>query len=291
MSISGGMAQIYELAFMIAARMRGMRLFLHHHSFAYLDKPTLLARMLIRVARENAVHVTQSPVMAERLRYCYGAVRVVPISNAVFFPHGQIDSITRDRPKVVGFLSNIAPEKGVFEFLELMASADRAGLLVCGKLAGPFQDAATERAVRAQLATLPRVQYVGPQYGAAKDAFYAGIDILVFPTRYENETEGIVNHEAMCRGIPVIAFGRGCIPEIVGPDCGLVIDPAAPFVPAALAQLERWVADPAAFQAASKAASARFANTLAENQVRWRVLLAEIVGSDGALPGAEDATS
>ncbi|MGB5147908.1 MAG: glycosyltransferase [Porticoccaceae bacterium] len=123
---------------------------------------------------------------------------------------------------------------------------------VHAKLAGPFQDADTEQAVRERLRALPQVEYVGPQYGAAKDAFYAGIDALVFPTRYENQTEGIVNHEALSRGIPVIAYGRGCIPEIIGADCGLVIDPAEPFVPAALAKLENWLADPAPRRRASR---------------------------------------
>ena len=37
------------------------------------------------------------------------------------------------------------------------------------------------------------------------------IDLLIFPTRYTNETEGIINHEAMSRGVPVIAYGRGAI--------------------------------------------------------------------------------
>ncbi|MFZ5652791.1 MAG: glycosyltransferase, partial [Pseudomonadota bacterium] len=152
-----------------------------------------------------------------------------------------------------------------------------------------FQDAATERAVRARLESLPQVEYVGPQYGAAKDAFYAGIDALVFPTRYENETEGIVNHEAMSRGIPVIAYGRGCIPEIVGADCGLVIDPAEPFVPAALAKLESWLADSAAFEAASRAAAARFVRTYEENQARWRALLADLTGTAAAPESAPAA--
>jgi len=86
-------------------------------------------------------------------------------------------------------------------------------------------------------------------------------------------------HEAMSRGIPVIAYGRGCIPEIIGADCGLVIDPADPFVPAALAKLESWLAEPAAFEAASQAAAARFARTYNENAARWRALLQDIVGA------------
>ncbi|MGK2925646.1 MAG: hypothetical protein ACSLE2_08485 [Lysobacterales bacterium] len=39
MSVSGGLRQVYELAFLLLARMRGMRLFLHDHSLEYLDRP------------------------------------------------------------------------------------------------------------------------------------------------------------------------------------------------------------------------------------------------------------
>lgn len=291
MSVSGGFGQLYEIAFLLLARLRGLRVFMHHHSFAYLDKPSELTRALIRAAGDEAIHITQSPGMGERLKGRYGVARTVAVSNAVFFSATEAAGTPREEPKTLGFLSNIAPEKGVFEFLDLMATANRVGLPVNGRLAGPFQDADIERAVRSRLQELPHVEYVGPQYGAAKNAFFDSIDALAFPTRYVNEAEPVTVHEVMSRAIPVIAYGRGCISEIVGTDCGLVIDPAMPFVPAALAQLERWLADPAAFQAASKAAAARFANTLAESQARWRVLLAEIVGSDGALPGAEDATS
>ena len=284
MSVSGGLGQIYELAFLLLARLRGMRVFLHHHSFAYLDRPGLLTRTLVRAAGADTVHIALSPGMAERLQLAYGAVRVTPVSNAVFFvPPGKA-SVVRKRFATIGFLSNIAAEKGIFDFLDLMAAAGSAGLPVHAKLAGPFQDADTEQAVRDRLRSLPQVEYVGPQYGAAKEAFYAAIDALAFPSRYVNEAEPVTVHEAMSLGIPVIAYGRGCIPEIVGTDCGLVIDPAEPFVPAALAKLESWLADPAAFQAASQAAAARFAQTYDENTVRWQALLEDIVG---AHPGGE----
>ncbi|MGB5146632.1 MAG: glycosyltransferase family 4 protein [Porticoccaceae bacterium] len=285
MSVSGGVGQVYELAFLRLARLRGMRVFLHHHSFAYLDRSSMLTRALVRAAGDDAVHLTQSPEMANRLQLGYRARRVAPISNAVFLMEKDLGSVgLRKTVGTLGFISNIAPKKGVFEFLDLMSAVDLADLPLHARLAGPFQDADTEQAVRERLGSLPQVEYVGPQYGAAKDAFYAGIDVLVFPTRYENETEGIINHEAMSHGIPVIAYGRGCIPEIVGADCGLVIDPAEPFVPAALAKLESWLADPPAFEAASQAAAARFARTYDENAARWRALLEDIVG---AHPGGE----
>ena len=291
MSASGGFGQLYEVVFAWLARLRGMRIFLHHHSFAYLDRPNVLTRTLMHATGAKAVHIALSPRMAARLKGGYGIGEVTPISNAVFFAAGNAAGTSRKAFKTLGFLSNVAPEKGVFEFLDLMAAANRAGLPVRGRLAGPFQNADIERAVRSRLQELSHVEYVGPQYGTAKNAFFDSIDALAFPTRYVNEAEPVTAHEVMSRAIPVIAYGRGCIPEIIGSDCGLVIDPAMPFVPAALAQLERWVADPATFQSASKAAAARFARAYAENLRRWRVLLAEIVGSDGTLPGTEDATS
>lgn len=276
MSVSGGLGQAYEVLFALLARVRGMRVFLHHHSFAYLDAPSLLTRWLVRVAGSDAVHITQSPKMAERLNRVYGAARVVPVSNAVFFVPPNSAAPIRPRLETLGFLSNITPKKGVFAFLDLCAAARDKGLPLRARLAGPFQDGETERQVRAQLATLPGVDYVGPKYGAEKDDFYAGIDALIFPTRYVNEAEPVTLHEAMSHGIPVIAYGRGCIPEIVGPDCGRVIDPSAPFVPAALAQIDAWLADSAAFEAASKAAVARFSETYAQNEQCWRTLLSDL---------------
>ncbi|GMV68725.1 MAG: hypothetical protein AMXMBFR76_11640 [Pseudomonadota bacterium] len=293
MSVSGGLGQVYELGFLLFARVRGMRLFLHHHCFAYLDRPSPLTRALVRAAGDDAVHIALSVGMAERLQRAYRASLVVPVSNAVFFAMADAPAVPQRQLATLGFLSNISADKGVFEFLDLMAAAGNAGLPVHARLAGPFQDAATEQAVRERLGSLPQVEYIGPQYGADKDAFYADIDALVFPTRYVNEAEPLTVHEAMCRGIPVIAYGRGCIPEIIGADCGLVIDPAVPFVPAALAKLQSWLADPAAFAAASGAAAARFARTYDENQARWRALLAELTGASAEpepAPAAGEAT-
>ena len=290
MSVSGGFGQLYEIAFVLLARLRGMRMFLHHHSFAYLDRTNGMTGALTRVAGAEAVHIALSPGMAERLKGIYGVDGVTPISNAVFFAATDVTGAVRVVSKTLGFLGNIAPEKGVFEFLDLMKAAQTADLPVRGSLAGPFQDVETERAVRARLQELPLVEYVGPRYGADKAVFFDSIDVLIFPTQYVNEAEPVTIHEAMSRGVPVIAYGRGCIPEIVAPDCGLVIDPEQPFVPAALAQLEHWLADPAACQAASQSAVARFASKFAENDARWRALLARITGADGAPPEAGEVT-
>lgn len=286
MSVSGGLGQLYELAFVSLARLRGMRLCIHHHSFAYLDSPNRLTRVLTKVAGKPAIHVALSLKMAELLREVYGVVKVVSVSNTVFLVN-DVAQLAEPRSQLLslGFISNITAEKGVFEFLDLMAAAKDMKLPLQAKLAGPFQDAETERQVRARLATMPSVEYVGPKYGAEKEAFFASIDALAFPTRYVHEAEPLTLHEVMSRAIPVIAYGRGAIPEIIGPDLGQVIEPAEPFVPPALAQIESWLADPAAFAAASEAAARRFATTYAQSKRRWQGLLRELTG--GAAPQAQ----
>lgn len=292
MSVSGGFGQFYEIVFAMLARLRGMKLYLHHHSFAYLDMPSRLTGILVKMAGASAVHISLCSGMAVRLKTLYEVKRILQISNTVFLLSGQTSGThTRNSLRTLGFISNISEEKGIFEFLDLVVAAQYKGLPLRANIAGPFQDPLTENRVRERLVDLPSVKYVGPKYGAAKDDFFAEIDALIFPTRYVNEAEPLTLYEAMSRGIPVIAYGRGCIPEIIGPDCGLVVDPAEPFVPAALAQIKAWLADPSSFEAASKAAAERFAKTYDENEARWQELLAELTGRKIVPPQTSRAKS
>jgi glycosyltransferase involved in cell wall biosynthesis len=130
---------------------------------------------------------------------------------------------------------------------------------------------------------LQNVEYIGPKYGTDKDDFYEEIDILVFPTRYINEAEPLVILEAMCRGIPIIAYGRGCIPEILYADCGKVVDTRQEFVPAAMEQIIKWLWNPKVFEAASRAASGRFLEIYVQNSTHWLGLLKNLLGNSSML--------
>ena len=284
MSVSGGLGQVYEIAFLALARMRALRIYLHYHSFAYLDRRNLITAALIRMSGPAAVHVTLSPGMADRLRSRYPAAgRVVSISNAVFFTEDEAPGTARSRLRTIGFISNISAEKGIFEFLEVVAAYEARGLPLRAMIAGPFQDERTERTVRERLATLGTAEYVGSRYGRDKDLFLSSIDALVFPTRYVNEAEPLTLHEALRRHIPVIAYGRGAVPEVVDASCGRVIPPGDRFLPAALSQLESWSASDERYQAASRAAFACFSRTLDKNLRHWQ----ELVG--GVLEPADTA--
>ncbi len=279
MSISGGLGKIYEIAFILLARIKRANIYLRHASFAYLDSPSTIARLLVYSAGDTTTHITQCKQMSRQLQKQYRASKVISISNAVLYPEYINNRLHhRGTVRVLGFISNISAEKGVFEYLDLLQKLERKKLPIRGKLAGPFQDVETENAVYERLKNLQSVEYVGPKYGDEKNIFFDSIDVFIFPTKYKNETEAKVNHEAMSLGIPVIAYGRGCIPEIVDSDCGSVIALDKPFVPAAFKQIEIWLDNPKTFQLASKTAAQRFSETYEKNQKRWQALLDELTG-------------
>lgn len=261
MSVSGGFGQAYEIGFLALARVRRMRCVLHHHSFAYLDRANRLTALMLRLAGRSSVQVVLSAGMGDRLVAHYGVHgEVLAMSNAALLlgaSESAPPSVRRDI-RVLGFLSNLSAEKGVFDFLDTFEAALANGLKVVARLAGPFQDEETERRVRLRLQSLPLVEYLGPVYGEKKAAFYSSIDVLLFPTHYKNEAEPLVILEAMRSGVPVIAYGRGAIPEHLDRTCGHVVSPDDDYKGVAVKVLRRWASDAESFRRASEMASTRF---------------------------------
>ena len=128
-----------------------------------------------------------------------------------------------------------------------------------------------------RLAGLPQIEYLGPQYGAAKDSFYQSIDILIFPSLYFNEAEPVVLLEAISRGIPVVAYAVGSIPDVITSDCGILIEPREPFVPPAINAISSFISDQTLLQKASSASSRRFELLRSESQKEFDSLQCKIM--------------
>lgn len=282
MRLSGGAGQVYDLCFLLIARIRQMRTFLSHHSFAYLGSASKLTRMVVSAAGGSATHVTLSENMGKQLRQLYpGVGRTLAISNAALFFVASGAAVREHTSlSTIGFLSNVSEEKGVLTFLEIAAELEKCGLPLVTKLAGAYQDARAEQQVRRRLAQLHNLEYVGAKYGADKWAFLDTIDVLLFPTVYANEAEPVTIHEAMMCGIPVIANRCGCIGDVLGDDVGLVVDRPEGFVVEAVRQIETWLAFPEMFKQASRAARARYLALRSESTGRLESLLHEICNSD-----------
>lgn len=88
----------------------------------------------------------------------------------------------------------------------------------------PQTSAAIVEQVRAS-GLADRVTFLGELDQAALDAVYDTADVFVLPTRYEGY--GMAVAEAVARGLPVVSTYTGAIPELVGKDSGILLEPGA----------------------------------------------------------------
>jgi glycosyltransferase involved in cell wall biosynthesis len=102
------------------------------------------------------------------------------------------------------------------------------------------------------LATAKHTSHLGPIYGETKERFYQHLDILLFPTKYANEAEPLVIHEALRNGIHVIACDRGAIAELLQNGAGFAFKEDT-FVNCAVTQIRLLSADRAALAHARRA--------------------------------------
>jgi len=127
--------------------------------------------------------------------------------------HGLPEELHRLQPRSGGYLAfvgRISPEKRVDRAVEIAA---RTGLPL--KVAGKVDpaDAAYFQTV-APLFEQPFVEYRGEIAEQEKHELMAGALALLFPIDWP-EPFGMVMIEAMACGTPVIAWGKGSVPEVV----------------------------------------------------------------------------
>ena len=248
--LSGGAGQLYETLFIFLARCFGKKLFLHHHSFAYLDSRKTVTR-ITTLAAGSATHIVLCEKMRCLLQANYASVKKIHVlSNAAFIAAHSPIPTPKTSLNTIGYLSNISEEKGIFQFLGVMEKLSALGLQVRGLIAGPFQNLEIENAVMMRLKALDNVQYVGPKYGGEKDAFFAHIDVLLFPTRYVNEAEPLTLYEAMAAATPIIPWDRGCISHML-PNNSVVVPRDGDFIDNAVNKLLQWKENEAELNAIS----------------------------------------
>lgn len=155
----------------------------------------------------------------------FADMNVVSISNAQRTPlpwvnwagtvyHGLPEDLYTLHPepgKYLAFLGRISPEKRLDRAIEI---AVRAGvpLRIAAKV-DPVDDEYFDCRIR-PLLDHPLVEYLGEIGERDKDDFLGGAYAVLFPIDWP-EPFGLVMIEAMASGTPVIAYGKGSVPEIV----------------------------------------------------------------------------
>jgi glycosyltransferase involved in cell wall biosynthesis len=254
LALSGGRGQLIDLAYVLIGKIFRRPLFIHHHSFAYINAPSLLNRCFFPLTR-NDTHIVLSQRMGENLvqRYGLDASGIRVVSNAAFYAAAPDDSPEQQvgtAPLRIGFLSNITFEKGFVEFFAVLERLRNQGIAHEALIAGPVSPPAHDTFYKL-LGEARDVEYVGPVYGADKDKFYQRLDIFLFPTNYANEAEPLVVYEAMRRGVYVIACDRGAIPEMLRNGAGIAFTKGA-IVESATKQIAEFSADRGALRSARR---------------------------------------
>jgi glycosyltransferase involved in cell wall biosynthesis len=283
LALSGGAGQLFDLFYLAVARLFRRPMFIHHHSFAYINAPRMMHRLCFALMR-RCTHIVLSPDMGSRLAQLYGLDRdkIRVVSNAAFYAAQQVEAAgggARAAPLRIGYLSNITFEKGFVELFDIFEQLRRGGVAYDARIAGPV--AVEARAKFDQLLEgAADVQYFGPLYGAEKRQFFQDLDIFIFPTRYANEAEPLVVFEAMQCGIYVIACDRGAIAEMLGNGAGLTAS-ADEVVAVATARVAQLSADRTALDQARQLALLQAQRIRAAGAKALEELLSYMLGEVG----------
>ena len=155
----------------------------------------------------------------------FSEMPVVSISNAQREPlpwinwqgtvyHGMPENSCRPRleaGKYLAFLGRISPEKGVDHAIEI-AKKSGIPLKIAAKVDNADKDY-FENHVK-HLLSDNLIEFVGEIGDEAKNDFLGNALALIFPINW-SEPFGIVMIESLACGLPVVAYPRGSVPEII----------------------------------------------------------------------------
>jgi glycosyltransferase involved in cell wall biosynthesis len=279
-TVGSGSGLWYDLVVVTVGRSLGYTVYLHHRSFSYIDRPLLAMRAVRYAAGISARHIFLCDAMSRLFVEAYGFVREIRVvSNMATLSESpdQGPLATDSAPLRLGLLSNLTAEKGLHDFLRLLAAARAHGLPYVGVLGGPCPEPADQRMLAAaQRASAGALDYRGPLDALARTDFYRDIDIFVFPTRYAVEAQPNVLFEAFAHARAVLTTARGCIGSDVPSAAGHVIPADADFVASALPILRAWSDDRAGLRRVQLAAYGHVEAEQALASSAHRALLDEI---------------
>ncbi|GIH92518.1 glycosyltransferase family 4 protein [Planobispora siamensis] len=141
--------------------------------------------------------------------------RAVPDLNWVGTVHNAVETgsfpFRADKQDWVLWLGRFSHTKGAHTAIDVARAAGRR-ILLAGKLVEQHEKDYFDEYVRPRLG--PGAEYVGQAGDTRKRELLAAASCLLFPIAWD-EPFGMVMIEAMACGTPVVALGRGAVPEVV----------------------------------------------------------------------------
>jgi glycosyltransferase involved in cell wall biosynthesis len=183
----------------------------------HYEEPLLRADRLISVSEHGASILENRGVPAARIRVVPPGFDRLPRDGTARVP---------GRGETVHALcvAQWIPRKGILDLVRAWTIHARPGASL--ELVGETDaDPAYARSVNAAIAGASDTSIVvsGPIEDATLGDAYAAADLFVLPSRYEGY--GVVYAEALARGLPIIACNVGPVPEVVGEEAAVLVEP------------------------------------------------------------------
>ncbi|GGL18855.1 glycosyltransferase family 4 protein [Caulobacter rhizosphaerae] len=215
--------QLYQAV----AKALGMRTVLHLHGSGYDEfyaDLTVKHQAAVRAffARADAVVALGD----HWKRFMLTELRL-PLAKVVEIPNGvpAAPAVARAPNAVpaIAFLGEVGHRKGVDVLIDALAQLKADGLDFAVTIGGNG-DLETARAHAERAGVLDRIDFPGWVDEAGADKVLRGADLLVLPSRAENQPVAIL--EAMARGLPVVSTRIGGIPQqVLDGETGLLVEP------------------------------------------------------------------
>ena len=244
----GGAAVWYVVPLIALARALRYHVVMHHHSFAYISRPSIAMRALVAVEGGDVRHVLLCPEMRDRFDRIYRPNQASGVcSNAGWMGAGSDDAARPigERRLRIGHLGTLTAEKGLDELTQLIVELVSEGIDAELWLAGAPPNEHGRARLQSALDVMgsSHSRWLGIVEGEAKARFFEGIDVFVLPSRYRHEAQPLVVFEALQAGVPVISYAVGCVGGQLG-STGLLVPPEARLANEAIPFIRKLHQDP-----------------------------------------------
>ncbi|QGN38813.1 glycosyltransferase family 4 protein [Klebsiella oxytoca] len=224
--INGGKGQLIDVAYMLMANFFKYKIYIHHHSYNYLNKKSKIFTVLSILLRSNTTHIVLSVDMQKKLNEIYNIKEneIIVLSNIGFIEDGPSVNNKKNievERIVISYMANVTVEKGIDIFIKTCKLIDKHNPGEYEyRIAGPISDVNTQILVDEFISSCINAFYVGPVYGEEKEKFLSTSDIFYFPSKYKNEAEPLVLYEAASCGCLVIGSQVGSMRAAIAHICG-----------------------------------------------------------------------